>query len=262
MPAFNDQRARPTMAAADAIGSGGAFRLPRRSRADRYSRVLGMAKIVLPGTGLAILAVALLWQDIVPPSLSGRSVPRLGLEALRQHEMSAPKFVGTDDKNRPFQVEAKSARLANAKSDTVILEQPKASMTLEGGSWVAISSKGGEFNQKSRIIALSGEVHLFHDANYTFRTEQATVDTVKGTAWGDKPVVAQGPKGTIESKGFRIEDKGQTIIFTGHTKVLLRFDEQDMKDMAGERKNTPAGDRDGAPAGERKAAPADVKTGE
>jgi len=245
MAAFNDQRARPTMAAADAIGSGGAFRLPRRSRADRYSRVLGMAKIVLPGTGLAILAVALLWQDIVPQSASGRGVPRIGLEALRQHEMSSPKFVGTDEKSRPFQVEAKSARLASAKSDTVILEQPKASMTLESGNWVAVTSKGGEFNQRTRVIALSGEVHLFHDANYTFRTEQATIDTAKGRAWGDKPVVAQGPKGTIESTGFRIEDKGQTIIFTGKTKVLLRFDEQDMKDLTRERKAEPAGPKSG-----------------
>ena len=240
-------------ASAEAIGASD-FRLPRRSRSDRYSRLVGMAKIVLPGTGLAILAVAQLWQDIMPQAVSGKGVPRLGLEALRQHEMSSPKFVGTDEKNRPYQVEAKSARLANAKSDTVILEQPKASMTLEGGNWVAVTSKGGEFNQKTRVVTLNGEVHLFHDANYTFRTEQATIDTTNGRAWGDKPVVAQGPKGTIESKGFRIEDKGQTIVFTGKTKVLLRIDEQDMKDMAGSRK--------AAPGDETKPAPAAPKSGE
>ena len=228
-------------ASAEALGAPG-FRLPRRSRSDRYSRLVGMAKIVLPGTGLAILAVALMWQDIVPQAASGKGIPRIGLEALRQHEMSSPKFVGTDDKNRPYQVEAKSARLATAKSDTVILEQPKASMTLEAGNWVAVTSRGGEFNQRSRIVTLSGDVQLFHDANYTFRTEHATIDTAKGTAWGDKPVLAQGPKGTIESKGFRIEDKGQTVIFTGKTKVLLRIDDQDMKDMAGSRKDAPAGD--------------------
>lgn len=230
-------RVEPAMASAASLAAGpSGFRLPRRSRIDRYSRLLGMAKIVLPGAGLAILAVALLWQDLMPQAISHRALPRIGLEALRRHEMSAPKFVGTDDKNRPYQVEAKSARLAHAKSDTVILEQPKASITLESGNWVAVTSRGGAFNQKSRIITLNGDVHVFHDANYTFRTEQATFDTARNVAWGDRPVVATGPKGTIESKGFRIEDKGQTIIFTGKTRVVLHLDNQDMRDITGEGK--------------------------
>jgi len=215
--------------------------LPRRSRFDRYSRLLGMAKIVLPGTGLAILAVALLWQDLMPEAISRRVIPAIGLEALRRHEMSAPKFVGTDEKNRPYQVEAKSARLAHALSDTVILEQPRGSMTLENGNWVTVTSRDGEYNQKSKIIVLNGDVYLFHDAKYTFRTEAATVDTEKKTAWGDRPVVATGPKGTIESKGFRIEDKGNTIIFTGKTKVILHLDDQDMKDITGEGKGAKTG---------------------
>ena len=228
-----DSRMDPSFAAASPAPG---LNLPRRSRTDGYSRLLGMAKIVLPGTGLAILAVALLWQDLMPQVASKRAGPVIGLDSLRRHEMSAPKFVGSDDKSRPYQVEAKSARLAHAKSDTVILEQPKASLTLESGNWVAVTSRDGEFNQKTRIISLIGDVYVFHDANYTFRTERATVDTEKKTAWGDRPVVATGPKGTIESKGFRIEDKGNTIIFTGKTKVVLHLDDQDMKDMTGEGK--------------------------
>lgn len=242
MARYSDFSAKPAMASA-APGGMAAYRLPFGSRIDRYSRLLGLAKIVLPGIGLAILAVALLWQDLMPKVMSGRAMPQIGLEALRRHEMSAPKFVGTDDKNRPYQVEAKSARLAHAKSDTVILEQPKANITLESGNWLAVTSRGGEFNQKTRIITLNGDVHVFHDANYTFRTEQATFDTATNRAWGDRPVVATGPKGTIESKGFRIEDKGQTILFTGKTKVVLHLDNQDMRDITGEgraKRETPA----------------------
>ena len=228
-----DSRMDPSFAASAPVPP---LRLPRRSRFDRYSRLIGLAKIVLPGTGLAILAVALLWQDIVPQAITRRVGPPIGLEALRRHEMSQPKFEGTDDKNRPYRVEAKSARLASAKSDIVILEQPKASVTLDSGNWVAVTSRDGEFNQKTRMISLVGDVYVFHDANYTFRTERAIVDTEKKRAWGDKPVVATGPKGTIESKGFRIEDKGATIIFTGKAKVILHLDDQDMKDITGEGK--------------------------
>jgi lipopolysaccharide export system protein LptC len=202
-------------------------------RSDGYSRLLTFAKIVLPASGLAILAVALMWQDIVPRAAIKHALPKIGLDSLRRHEMSSPKFVGTDDKNRPYEVEAKSARLASAKSDTVILERPKASITLESGNWVAVTARAGHFNQKTRIIVLDGDVEVYHDANYTFRTQEATFDTVNNRAWGDKPVSATGPKGTIQSQGFRIEDKGQTIIFTGKTRVVLHLDGQDMKDLTG-----------------------------
>ena len=135
-----DRRTARMLATADSLAAGApVFRLPLRSRIDRYSRLLGFAKIVLPGAGLGILAVALLWQDLMPQAASRRVVPPVGLEQLRRHEMSQPKFVGTDDKNRPYQVEARSARLAHAKSDTVILVLPKASITLESGNWVAVT---------------------------------------------------------------------------------------------------------------------------
>ena len=82
----------------------------------------------------------------------------------------------------------------------------------------------------------------------------AAAASVKNRAWGDKPVIAHGPKGTIEASGFRVEDKGQTIIFTGKAKVLLRLDEQDMKDMGGTRKA--AKDRPAShPAGPQSAGP-------
>ncbi len=226
--------------------AGAAGDLPQRRVGDRYSRLVGLMKIVLPGVGLGILAIALMWQTIVPSGPLGRALPNIGAEVVQRHEMASPKYVGADDKNRPYHVEAKSARLSHAKSDLVMLELPKASMTLDGGHWVAVTSQRGEFNQKSRIVLHDGDVSIFHDANYTFRTDAATVDAINKTAWGDRPVVGSGPKGTIESEGFRIVDKGRTVIFTGRAKVMLFLDNQDMRDIAGESKPGPenAGNRE------------------
>jgi lipopolysaccharide export system protein LptC len=204
---------------------------------DRYSRRVGALKVILPGAGFGLLAVALLWPNIVPPASTGRLLPRIGADAVQRHEMAAPKFVGSDEKNRPFQVEAKSARLAHAKSDNVKLELPKASMTLESGNWVAVTAERGEFNQRTQLVTLDGDVNVFHDANYVFRTEHATIDSAARTAWGNKPISGTGPKGTIEAEGFRILDKGQTVLFTGKAKVVLFLDKQDMRDALGERKS-------------------------
>ncbi len=224
----------PVRAAMADAAAGPALR--RRWSGDRYSRLVGLMKIVLPGVGFGILATALMWQSIVPAGTLGRALPRVDADSVQRHEMTSPKYVGADDKNRPYHVEAKSARLIEAKSDRVMLEAPKASMTLDGGHWVAVTSQRGIFNQKSRLVELSGDVNVFHDANYTFRTDAATVDALNKTAWGDRPVVGSGPKATIEAQGFRILDKGRTVIFTGKAKVILHLDDQDMRDISGEKK--------------------------
>ena len=44
----------------------------------------------------------------------------------------------------------------------------------------------------------------------------------QGTAEGDDPITGQGPFGTVAAQGFRILDRGDTIIFTGHTRMLIR----------------------------------------
>ncbi len=208
---------------------------PRRAGSDRHSRRVGFMKVVLPGVGLGLLATALLWQNIVPSNrivASGKIDPK---NLVRQHEMYAPKYVGTDEKNRPYQVEAKAARLASAKSDMVLLDEPKANMTLENNQWVAMTAQHGVFNQKTRVIDLDGDVNMLHHANqsiYTFRTEKATIDTARGRAWGKRHIQVSGPKATIEAEGFEVEDNGQIVRFTGKARVVLYLDNQDFRDVS------------------------------
>ena len=43
-----------------------------------------------------------------------------------------------------------------------------------------------------------------------------------GTAEGDDPVTGQGPFGNVTAEGFRILDRGDTIVFKGRTKLEIR----------------------------------------
>ena len=53
-------------------------------------------------------------------------------------------------------------------------------------------------------------------------TERAHVDLANKTAEGHDPVAGHGPSGDITAQGFRILDKGDTIIFTGRSHLLLK----------------------------------------
>ncbi len=207
---------------------------PRRER-DRYSRFVGLAKFVFPGVACMLLLTAVLW-----PNFSGtkkqieRSIKdSFSADAFRNFEMMSPTYFSTDERNRPYQLNAKSARQVDRNSDAIKLVAPKARIRLEKGNWVSVSARSGKYSQKKQMLTLTGNVYLLHDANYAFRTEQATVDLKDKSAWGNKPVFAKGPKGTIESEGFRVLDKGQTVIFTGKAKVVLKLDKQDVKDLSG-----------------------------
>lgn len=211
----------------------------RRRARDRYSTFVGLAKFVFPGVACLLLLTAVFWPNFSDTKKHIEQTVRNSFspDAFRNFEMVSPSYFATDDKNRPFRLNAKSAQQAKRNSDRVKLNAPRARIRLDKGDWVAVSARRGVYSQKKQRLTLIGNVYLVHDANFTFRTERATVDLKDKSAWGDKPVFAKSPKGTIESQGFRVLDKGKTVIFTGKAKVVLKLDNQDVKDISGDRKD-------------------------
>ena len=93
-------------------------------------------------------------------------------------------------------------------------------MTREG-AWVVVTSKTGVYQPDNHFLDMSGDVTLFHDKGFQFHTQQARVDLDAGTAVGDVPIDGEGPAGTISGQGFRILKKGDTVLFTGKSKLVM-----------------------------------------
>jgi hypothetical protein len=53
-------------------------------------------------------------------------------------------------------------------------------------------------------------------------TQRAHLNVSDSTAEGHEPVEGHGPSGDITGEGFLILSKGETIIFTGQSSLLLR----------------------------------------
>jgi lipopolysaccharide export system protein LptC len=101
------------------------------------------------------------------------------------------------------------------------LKNPKADVTVSGGSWLALMSPTGQYNKKDQVLELSGGVNAFHDMGYEFRTRHAIVKFREGSAFGESAVHGQGPFGELQSEGFRVFERGANIIFTGRARLLL-----------------------------------------
>jgi lipopolysaccharide export system protein LptC len=213
------------------------FRTKRRNpNRDGYSNFVGWMKLALPTSAFLIIMLVILWPNFTGTKKQVANITRDSFDAslLRNFEMLAPVFFGTDEKNRPYRLRARKARQSKTKASIVSLEEPRANLKLDKGKGLIVSAKSGKLDQKKNVLQLRGNVNIYHDANYTMRTQLMTVNLKDREAWGSKPVSVRGPKAKIDAQGFRILDKGQTVIFTGKTRVVLNMDKQDMREITGE----------------------------
>ncbi len=195
---------------------------PLKKAGGRYSRFVQLMKLILPA-----IAVLLAATVVILPQIQERAEGfRLGLAAISVTDSSGQKLVnarytGADSKKQPYTVTADTAAPLDAQSNTIALDKPKADITLDNGTWIALSALAGLYSRPDQMLELSGGVNLFHDSGYEFRTTMALVDLAKGAAYGDKAVEGQGPFGTVKSAGFQVLDKGARIVFTGKSTLTL-----------------------------------------
>ena len=187
-----------------------------------YSRLVFVMKVLLPSIAVALLALVIAWPELI----SEASRFRLNAIPIDQREadtlrMVNPRFVGTDDRNQPFAVTADMATQSSGNADLVALNQPKADIALDDGSWVALTASNGLYHRADQSVDLRGAVNVFHDDGYEFHSESARIDLSAGTATGEEAVAGQGPLGNIEAEGFRILDRGARILFTGKARLVL-----------------------------------------
>jgi len=224
-------RAEPAPPAAPRRGApdGGGFRPalpPHGGFADRYSLFVGWMKWLLPAAAIGLVGLVMMWPQLERVGeQAGRSLmASVAPEDVANIQLVNPRYMGTDDQDRPYMLTADVARQNNPEADLVTLEAPKADITLADGTWLALTAENGAYFQKSEELNLNGAVTIFHDKGYSFETDEARVDLQAGTAQGDMPVIAHGPLGTLESQGFQVFDKGQTVIFKGEARLVLYRD--------------------------------------
>lgn len=213
----SDQRGPgPALAAAKRVHR----RRDTRPVSRLYSRFVTGMKVVLPASALALVAVLAAW-----PSLNSVPTPRIAADK-GQTEMVKPRYFSVDEHNQPFSLVAAQADKSTDQPDIVLLELPEAELTETGGTWVTIRSDKGWYNQATGILLMRGHVRFLRDDGSEFTTEEAETDIRKGNAWGNVPVVGQGPQGEINAKGFRMTDHGKTVVFLNQSKAEVQAAER------------------------------------
>lgn len=194
-----------------------------RRAGDRYSRRVALLKRVLPIAGAALLALVAAWPRLGPLLDSVRlGFPMIDLREAHELRMLNPRYAGVDRLNRPFVVTSAIGRQVPNRDDLMSLESPRAEMTMHSGAVVVLTAATAMYQAQAQLLDLFGDVNLVHQNGTRFVTKTAHIDVAAETAEGHDPITGNGPSGDIAAQGFRIADKGDTIIFTGNSHLVLK----------------------------------------
>lgn len=192
-------------------------------RADRYSRGVTLLKHVLPAIGAGLLLLVAVWPRLAPLIESVRlAVSGIDLREARELTMVNPRYAGTDRLNRPYVVTAAVGRQTPNRSDLMSLEKPRAVMIVHGGAKVVLTAATGIYQSQPQLLDLFDDVTLLHQNGTRFVTQRAHANLASSTAEGHDPIEGHGPSGDIWGQGFHVLDKGDTIVFDGHSHAVLK----------------------------------------
>lgn len=199
------------------------LRWRERRVGDHYSRRVVLLRRLLPILGLTLLSFVAIWPRLGPLLDSVRlGFPLIDLREARELRMLNPRYAGIDRFNRPFVVTAAVGRQVPNRDDLMALERPKAEMAVHGGALIVVTAATAVYQSQAQLLDLFGDVTLLHENGTRFETKTAHVDVAASTAEGHDPVAGRGPSGDVEAQGFQILDKGQIVIFSGRSNLLLK----------------------------------------
>jgi len=188
-------------------------------------RLTALAKLAAPGVGILVILLLLGLPFFGSGPVDSAGAPERDQEDVDLSAgMVAPRFQGLDGQGRPFVVRARTADFASDDQRYVRLDRPEGDLALSDGSEVALTATRGFYDRGDQQMQLLGDVLLFHDDGFEVVTQSALLDLPGGRAEGNDPVEGEGPVGHIVSEGFRIEENGARVIFTGRSRLLLYDD--------------------------------------
>ena len=156
------------------------IRLSNRSQSKkiyyRSGKISSLIKLFFPAIALAIVGLTFAWPQIMPDKrkfgVTANLIEEIGVDGLL---IEQPKYVGMDNSQRPYQISAISAAQKDKSDDQVILQGPKADIFLNTSGWMAINSNQGVYYKSNQVLELSGDVTIFHDKGYEFRTKSLKI---------------------------------------------------------------------------------------
>lgn len=186
----------------------------------RYLKAVRLFRKVLPGAAFILILAIVLWPKI-DEYLNAVPLDRMQVEEhmKMKNKLLQPKMRSLDQHGRPYTVTAATA--TQVDDQTAKFEKPDSALELQDGRLLKITADQGQFKESSNHLDYQQNVKLQDDEGYELRTQSAGLDLTTKVAEGHVPVEGEGPTGAISAEGFKVDQEGNRIHFTGKSHLVI-----------------------------------------
>jgi lipopolysaccharide export system protein LptC len=182
----------------------------------RHSRLIRALRALLPLLCVGLLLVLGGWALLNTLYWRVGAAAQNGALVVR---MLKPNFQGRDEKGEPYRISAASALRDDKDTAVITMESPVFTLGSGGLDETKVTARRGVYREDTRILNLTGDVHLDDGQGYHFVTEHALIDTKTNNVDGEQHVDGFGPLGRIAASSYAIRQGGAHVYFAGRVKT-------------------------------------------
>jgi lipopolysaccharide export system protein LptC len=186
---------------------------------DPYSKFIGLLKVALASTAVALMSSVFLLARA--PVKDGSILYAEYEQVAREQRMSELQSGSLSDDGSIMKLDA---LVAVAKGDVTTAETLTANIVSADGTYIDIRASAGEINSATQTLRLTDLVWLKTSSSYEMETFGLTADMNTGRIVSDGAVEVQAPYGKLTAGQLIIEtpvdSEGQKMVFQNGVELV------------------------------------------
>lgn len=130
---------------------------------------------------------------------------------------------GIDNNNRPYHITAKSGQQDKTVETLAHMQDVTGVFERDSGAKLDLTSKTGAFDNKSKMLDLSGNVTFNEGTRFKAEMDQASINTVDQTLQSKSPVKVDMHGTLIEAGSLTVSGSGNRILFKGGVNATFQI---------------------------------------
>lgn len=194
--------------------------------ADRYSRIVGTAKVLLPLAALAILSTLFLVARRIDTEAAIPYATVDVRELARAVRVGQPRYAGMTADGAAITVTASRAMPGDAALSTLQATDMVAQIDLADGTIVGITAPAGRLDSPGGLAELAGGAVVTLSTGWRAETATLTAALDATRVVADTRIDATGPLGDLTAGGMMLTqgtgpgDPGPVLLFTDGVRLL------------------------------------------
>lgn len=183
----------------------------------RRSAVIRVLRWALPAL-MGALVIALAGFFTLSSIQAPNALPKVTQTEIK---LVGARFMGRMADGRSFLIGAGSAARSDTDMQQVILTDPILTLGGETGAPSRMSARRGIYDEKTRVLRLTGDVRIDNGRGQRIATNDSIIDTRTGKITGQSGISGDGPLGQVRANAYEVDRETGRVIMKGRVKARI-----------------------------------------